>query len=262
MTAIVRLRTAGRAGQGTGEPVGTDDAGLIAAVEATVDAGTAYFEMELVSEPPGFARFRSHGVCDFAHRRAASRTVTDLPADVPEIFQIADGGVVYSQEPGDGWHVLDMGGWGSASLLAVLGWLYGVVDARAGDGGEHHVTMSARRAVENCPEPLREELRTAFQQAGHLDAVATGRVRTDGANRVTECRLELPGGENGLFGTVDLRSRITLVLSDFGEPAHIRPPDAAGPAQPIGDLAEEVLRHAEDGEGDGPAREDGAAPGG
>jgi hypothetical protein len=206
-----------------------------------------YFEMRLESEPAWVARFRSQGVCDFTRRRAASRTVTDVPAEVPDVFQIADGGIVYSQEAGDEWHVLDMGGWYTASLLSVLGWLYGVVDARAGDAGEHIVTMSARRAVEACPAPLRDELRTAFDQAGHLDAVATGWVRTDAANRVTECRLELPASVNGLFGSVDVSSRITLVLSDFGEPARIRPPDA-GPAVPIGDYVERILRQTEEGE--------------
>jgi hypothetical protein len=227
--------------------VGANDAGIRAAVDATVDAGTVYFEMRLESEPAGVARFRSQGVCDFARRRAASRTVTDVPADVPDVFQIADGGVVYSQEVGDQWHVLDMGGWGGASLLSVLGWLYGVVEAQAGDAGEHVVTMSARRALEACPAPLRDDLRTAFDQAGHLDAVATGWVRSDAANRVTECRLDLPGSVNGLFGSVDVSSRITLVLSDFGEPASIRPPDA-GPAEPIGEYVERILREAEEGE--------------
>jgi hypothetical protein len=140
-----------------------------------------------------------------------------------------------------------MGGWGGASLLSVLGWLYGVVEARAGDTGEHIVTMSARRALEACPDPLRDDLRTAFDQAGHLDAVAIGWVSTDAANRVTECRLDLPGSVDGLFGSVDVSSRITLVLSDFGEPACISPPDV-GPAEPIGEYVERILRQAEEGE--------------
>jgi hypothetical protein len=230
--------------------VGANDAGIRAAVGATVDAGTAYYELLLESEPAGVTRSRSQGVCDFAHRRAAEHTVTEVPEDVPDVFQITDGGVVYSQdsEPGEAgaeWHVLDMGGWGSASLLSVLGWLYGTVDARAGESGEHTVTMSARRALEACPESLRAGLRMGFDLAGHLDAVATGRVRTDSSNRVTECRLEFPGGEDGLFGSVDVRSRITLTLSDFGEPASIRPP-AAGPALPIRDYVEQILRRAEE----------------
>ena len=227
--------------------MGANDAGIRAAVDATVDAGTVYFEMRLESEPAGVARFRSQGVCDFTRRRAASRTVTDVPADVPDVFQITDGGIVYSQESGDEWHVLDMGSWASAGLLSVLGWLYGVVDVRTGDDGDHGVTMSAERALEVCPAPLRDELRTSFYQAGHLDAVATGRVRTDASNRIVECRLELPASVNGLFGSVDVSSRITVALSDFGVPAQIRPPDA-GHAQPIEDFVERILRSAEEGE--------------
>jgi hypothetical protein len=203
--------------------------------------------MEMESEPAGVVRSRSQGVCDFTRRCEASHTVTDVPADVPDTFQIVDGGVVHTQEDGDRWHALDMGGWGSAGLLSMLGWLYGVVDARAGDSGEHIVTLSTTRAVEACPAPLRDELRRAFSQAGHLDAVATGWVRTDAANRVTGCRLDLPGQEDGLFGSVDIGCRITLSLSDFGEPASIQPPDA-GPAQPIEDLVERILRRAEEGE--------------
>lgn len=225
--------------------MGMDDAGIRAAVGATVNAGTTYFEMRLESEPAGMMRSRSHGICDFTHRRAIAHTVTELPQDVPDVFQITDGGVVYSQEADDQWHVLDMGGWGTASLMAVLGWLYGVVEVRAADGRDHAVTMSAQRAVEACPAPLRDELRTAFHQAGHLDAVATGRVRTDAANRVTECRLELPPGRGGLFGSYDVGSRVTLTLSDFGGPADIRPPDA-GPAQPIGEIVERILRRSDE----------------
>lgn len=232
---------------GTGGQVGANDAGIRAAVDATVDAGTVYFEMQLESEPAGVVRSRSQGVCDFTHRREAGNTVTELPADAPDVFQIVDGGIVYSQETGDEWHALDMGGWAAASLLSVLGWLYGVVEVRPGDGGDHGVTMSAERAVERCPAPLRDELRTSFYQSGHLDAVATGRVRTDAANRIVECRLEVPASVNGLFGSVDVGSRITVVLSDFGAPAHIRPPDA-GPAQPIEDFVESILRRAEEGE--------------
>ena len=74
--------------------------------------------------------------------------------------------------------------------------------------------------------------RPAGPRPGHgLDrrAVATGWVRTDAANRVTKCRLELPASRNGLFGSVGVGYRITLVVSDFGEPAYIRPPDT-GPA--------------------------------
>ncbi|QYN34541.1 hypothetical protein K1T35_40130 [Pseudonocardia sp. DSM 110487] len=224
-----------------------DDAKIRAAVGVTVDAGTVHFEMRMESEPAGMMRERSQGVCDFAHRREACHTVTELPADVPDVFQITDGGIVYSRDTGDEWHVLDMGSWASAGLLSVLGWLYGVVDVRTGDGGDHGVTMSAARALETCPAPLRDELRTSFHQAGHLDAVATGRVRTDASGRIVECRLELPASVNGLFGSVDVGSRITVVLSDFGEPAHIRPPDA-GPAQPIEDFVEHILRHVEEGE--------------
>jgi hypothetical protein len=94
---------------------------------------------------------------------------------------------------------------------------------------------------------LRDELRTAFVQAGHLDAVATGWVRTDASNRVTECRLALPGGADGLFGSADVGSRIALALADLGEPASIRPPDA-GPAVPIGKDIEQILRRAEESE--------------
>jgi hypothetical protein len=100
--------------------------------------------------------------------------------------------------------------------------------------------MSARRAVEACPAPLREEPRLAFEQTGHLDAVATGWVRTDAADRLAECRLEIPPGGAGLFGPVDVGCRVTLVLSGFGEPASIRPPDA-GPAQPIGECIERIF---------------------
>jgi hypothetical protein len=227
--------------------MGANEAGIRAAVDATVDAGTVHFEIQMESEAAGMMRERSHGVCDFINRRAAVHTVTELPADVPDTFQITDGGIVYTQETGDEWHVLDMGSWASASLLSELGWLYGVVDVRPGDGGDHGVTMSAVRALDVCPAPLRNELRTSFHQAGHLDAVATGRVRTDAANRIVECRLELPASVDGLFGSVDVSSRITVVLSDFGMPAHIRPPDA-GPAQPIEDLVERILRGAEEGE--------------
>jgi hypothetical protein len=227
--------------------MGANEAGIRAAVDATVDAGTVHFEIQMESEAAGMMRERSHGVCDFAHRRAACHTVTELPADVDGVFQITDGGIVYSQETGDEWHVLDTGSWVSAGLLSMLGWLYGVVEVRTGDGGDHGVTMSAARALETCPAPLRDELRTSFHQAGHLDAVATGRVRTDASGRIVECRLELPASVNGLFGSVDVGSRITVVLSDFGEPAHIQPPDA-GPAQPIEDFVEQILRHAEEDE--------------
>jgi hypothetical protein len=225
-----------------------DDAGMRAAVEATVDAGTAYYEMLMESVPAGVMRDRIQGVCDFARRREASHTVTDVPADISDTFHIIDGGVVYTQEDGDRWDALDMGGWGSSGgLLWMLGWLYGVVDARAGDSGEHIVTLSAARAVEVCPPPLRDELRRAFSYAGHLDAVATGWVRTDAANRVTECRLDLPGQEDGLFGSVDVGCRVTLSLSDFGEPASIQPPDA-GPAMPVEDYVEEIFRRIEESE--------------
>jgi hypothetical protein len=227
--------------------VGADEAGIRAAVDATVDAGTVYFEMQIESESAGMIRVRCHGVCDFTHRREAAHTVTELPADVPDVFQIIDGGIVYTQETGDEWYCLDVGSWAAASLLSELAWLYGVVDVRPGDGGDHGVTMSAERALEVCPAPLRDELRTSFHQAGHLDAVGTGRVRTDASNRIVECRLELPASVHGLFGSVDVSSRITVVLSDFGAPAHIRPPDA-GPAQPIEDFVERTLRRAEEGE--------------
>jgi hypothetical protein len=225
--------------------VEADDARIRAAVAATVDAGTAYFKMRIESEPAGVMRSRSNGVCDFTHLRAAGHTVTDVPADVPDVFQITDGGVVYSQDVDDEWVVLDMGGWAAASLMSVLGWLYGVVDVRAGDCGDHGVTVSAQRAIAACPVPLRDELRTAFHQAGHLDAVATGRVATDAWNRVTRCRLELPSSRNGMFGSLDVGSRITLTLTDFGEPVHIRPPDA-GPAQPIEEYVEPIIRRAEE----------------
>ena len=218
-----------------------------AAVEATIAAGTAYYEMQMESEPAGVLRDRSQGVCDFTRRCEASHTVTDVPADVPDTFQIVAGGVIYTHEDGDRWYALDMGGWGSTGLLSMLGWLYGVVDARAGDSGEHVVTLSAARAVEACPAPLRDELRRAFSQAGHLDAVATGWVRTDAANRVTECRLDLPGQEDGLFGSVDVGCRITLSLSDFGEPASIQLPDV-GPALPVEDFVEQIFRRAEESE--------------
>jgi hypothetical protein len=219
-----------------------------AAVEATVDAGTASYELLHESEPAGILRSRSQGVCDFTHRRAADHTVTEVPEGVPDHFQITDGGVVYDQEAGGDWHALDMGSWCAASLLSMLGWLYGAVDVRPGDSGEHVVTMRAQRALEACPAPLRPELHTAFDQAGHLDAVATGRVRTDAANRVTEFRLELPFSRDGLFGSVDVGSRITITLSDFGEPAHILPPGGAGPVEPIGELVERFFRLAEERE--------------
>jgi hypothetical protein len=219
-----------------------------AAVEATVDAGTAFYELLLETEPAGIARMRSQGVCDFTNRRAADHTVTEVPEGVPDHFQITDGGVVYGHEAGDEWHVLDVGGWGAASLLSMLGWLYGAVDARPGDSREHIVTMRAQRALEACPAPLRPELHAAFDQSGHLDAVATGRVRTDAANRITEFRLELPFSRDGLFGSVDVGSRITLTLSDFGEPAHIQPPGGAGPAEPIGEFVERFFRRAEESE--------------
>lgn len=231
--------------------MGASDAAIRAAVGATVDAGTAYFEVQLETEPE-VTRSRSHGVCDFTHRRASDYTVTDVPENVPDVLHITHGGVVYSQdvgpgEAGDEWQALDMGSWVSASLLSELGWLYGTVDARPGEAGEHIVTMSAQRALEACPAPLRDELHTAFSQSGHLNAVATGWVRTDDANRVTECRLEFPGSEDSLFGTVDIRSRVTLTLFDFGEPADIRSPDA-GPAPPIGDLVARIFRRAEESE--------------
>jgi hypothetical protein len=212
--------------------VGADDARIRAAVEATVDAGTVRFEMELETEPADVNRSRSHGVCDFTQRRAECRTVTDVPANVPDTFQITDGGVVYTQEPGGHWHALDMGGWAAASLMSDLGWFYGVVEARELAPSEHTVTTSARHAVDACPAPLRDELRTAFEQSGHLDAIATGWVRTDASNRITGCRLSIPPGGAGLFGPVDLTCRIALDLSRFGEPAAIRVPDA-GPAQPV-----------------------------
>jgi hypothetical protein len=218
-----------------------DDAGLAGAVDATVAAGTAYYELLLESEPAGIVRTRSQGVCDFARRRAATHTVTEVPEGVPDQFQITDGGVVHSTESGDEWYALDMGGWGAASLLAVLGWLYGAVDARSGDDGERTVTMSARRALETCPASLRPELATAFGQSGHLEAVATGRVRTDAANRVTGFRLDLPYSRDGLFGSLDVGSRTVLTLSGFGEPADIRPPDS-GPVQPVGEFVERLLR--------------------
>jgi hypothetical protein len=224
-----------------------DASGMRAAVEATVDAGTAVYELLLESEPEGIVRSHSQGVCDFTHRRAADHTVTEVPVGVPDNFQITDGGVVHSREAGAEWHVLDMGGWGAASLLSVLGWLYGVVDVRPGDSGGHIVAMSAQRALEACPARLRPELHTAFDQAGHLDAVATGWVRTDAGNRVTEFRLELPFSRNGLFGSVDVGSRIVLTLSGFGEPASVRPP-GAGPAQPIGEFVERFFRGAEERE--------------
>lgn len=221
-----------------------------AAVEATVAAGTVRYEMELESEPAHVNRSRSRGVCDFARRREASRTVTDVPADVPDAFQITDGSVVYTQEPGGGWHALDMGCWSAASLLASLGWFYGAVDATAlitaEDGAEYTVTMSARRAVETGPEALRDELRRAFELSGHLDAAATGWVRTDAANRITGCRLEIPPGGPGLFGAVDVGARISLAFSRFGEPAVIRPPDA-GPAPSLEETIERFL-----GDGDEP----------
>jgi hypothetical protein len=228
-------------------PMEANEAGIRAAVDATVDAGTVSFETQIESESGGMIRLRRHGVCDFTHWREAAHTVTELPADVPDAYQITDGGIVYTQETGDEWSALDMGGWAAASLMSELAWLYGVVDVRPGDGGDHGVTMSAERALEVCPAPLRDELRTSFQQAGHLDAVGTGRVRTDASNRIVECRLELPASVNGLFGSVDVSSRITVALSDFGVPAQIRPPDA-GHAQPIEDFVGSFLRRAEEGE--------------
>ena len=161
--------------------MGASDARIQAAVGATVDAGTAYFEMQLESERAAVTRSRSQGVCDFTHRRAAAYTVTEVPEDVPDVFQITDGGVVYSQdcepgETGDQWLVLDMGSWASASLLSVLGWLYGVVDARAGDSGEHVVTLSAARAIQACPAPLRDtRMRSGNRGTRHCCAAIPAR---------------------------------------------------------------------------------------
>jgi hypothetical protein len=79
-----------------------DHAGIRAVVGATADAGTAYYELRLESVPAGVTRSRSQGVCDFTQRRAAGYTVTEVPEDVPGVFQITDGGVVYSQLGGPG----------------------------------------------------------------------------------------------------------------------------------------------------------------
>ncbi len=68
------------------------------------------------------------------------------------------------------------------------------------------------------------------------------RVRVDDRHCIVEFVLEIPQGGEGPDGTVHDAARIELVLTDFGEPAMmIRPPDA-GPAVPIEEYVEYVLR--------------------
>jgi hypothetical protein len=130
----------------------------------------------------------------------------------------------------------------------VLGWLYGVMQIQAGDEeATHLVAMNARRAVDVCPADLQDDLRAVFVATGQLDAVATGRVRLDDRQRITEFVLEIPQGGEGPDGTVHDAARIVLVLADFGEPAMIRPPNA-GPAMPVGEYIEYVLRLAAESE--------------
>jgi len=209
-------------------------------VNATVEAGTASFAMELTSSPGG-VRMRYLGVCDFGHRRLSARVdvATGPSGEGGHCIQVVDGGIVYLRNPDGSWHVADVGGWVAAGPLSVLGWLYGVEDVRAADDGAHLVTMSGRRAVDACPGPLREEMRHAFAETGQIDAVATGRVRLDDRNRVTEFRLDVPAGCRGVDGTVHDAARFDLVLSGFGEPALVEPPDA-GPAVPVREYIDHV----------------------
>jgi hypothetical protein len=228
------------------------------AVDTTVRSGTAFFTMDLETRPSG-VRMRSQGVCDFANRRAATRTLMDpLPGaptnSLPDVFQLADGGVVYSQlgsGPGDAeeqWHVVDVGGWVAAGPLSVLGWLYGVTEMHAGDEeAAHLVAMSARLAVDACPAALQDDLRAVFFTTGQLETVATGRVRLDDGHRIAEFVLDIPQGGEGPDGTVHDAARIALVLTDFGAPAMIRPP-GSGPAVPVGEYIEYVLRLAGESE--------------
>jgi hypothetical protein len=206
-----------------------------AAVDSTLEAGTASFTMELNSSPGGIT-MRYRGVCDFTHQRLAAHVDVETepadPSDEPAGgFQVVDGGAVYFRnvqrsDAEEQWHVADVGGWVAAGPLAVLGWLYGVEDVQAtGRAGVYVVTMSGRRAVDAGPDGLRDGMRHAFVETGQIDADATGVVRLDDRNRVTEFRLDVPEGCRGADGTVYDAARFVLVLADFGLPALIEPPD-------------------------------------
>lgn len=228
-----------------------------AAVDSTLEAGTASLRMEL-STSPGGVTMRYRGVCDFAHERLAAHVDVETgsvdPSDEPAGgLQVVDGGTVYFRnvqrtDVEEQWHVADVGGWVAAGPLAVLGWLYGVEDVReTGRAGAHAVTMSGRRAVEASPDRLRDGMRHAFVETGQIDADATGEVRLDDRNRVTEFRVDVPAGCRGADGTVHDAARFVLRLDDFGEPAIVEPPDA-GPAVPIREYVEQVLRLAAGGD--------------
>ncbi len=230
---------------------------ICAAVDSTLEAGTASFTMELNSSPGGIT-MRYRGVCDFTHQRLAAHVDVEIepadPSDEPAGgFQVVDGGTVYFRnvqrsDAEERWHVADVGGWVAAGPLAVLGWLYGVEDVQAtGRAGVYAVTLNGRRAVEASPDQLREGMRHAFVETGQIDADATGEVRLDDRNRVTEFRLDVPEGCRGADGTVHDAARFVLVLDDFGLPALIEPPDA-GPAVPIREYVEQVLRLVADGD--------------
>jgi hypothetical protein len=88
-------------------------------------------------------------------------------------------------------------------------------------------------------------MRHAFVETGQIDVAATGEVRLDDRNRVAEFRLDVPAGCRGADGTVHDAARFVLVLDDFGLPVLIEPPDA-GPAMPIREYVEQVLRLAAD----------------
>lgn len=228
-----------------------------AAVDSTLEAGTASFRMELNSSPGGVT-MRYRGVCDFSQERLAAHVDVETgsadPADEPAGgLQVVDGGTVYFRnvqrtDVEEQWHVADVGGWVAAGPLAVLGWLYGVEDVQpTGRAGVQAVTMSGRRAIEASPERLREGMRHAFVETGQIDSDATGEVHLDDRNRVTEFRLDVPAGSQGADGTVHDAARFVLILDDFGQPALIEPPDA-GPAVPIREYVERVLRLAADGD--------------
>ncbi|MGQ0576070.1 MAG: hypothetical protein ACT4RN_17945, partial [Pseudonocardia sp.] len=168
------------------------------------------------------------------------------PAGADDVFQVIDGGVVYTQ-PGlpstDGepaWTVVDTGSWVAASPLAVFGWLYGVAEAEQ-DGGRYEFRATGAGVVEHCPAELRDDFRHALTQLGQHETAVTGRARLDDAGRVVELSVDIPAGCVGADGTVHDAARTELAFDDLGLPAAITPPDA-GPSVSLAEYVERVRR--------------------